>query len=407
MPKKRGVGTVGKNAAERGARWETGMAAVYLIGCALHDAAPDLRQIGDLDPLLRYCGQHSVTAMVAMALESAWKVSPPEDPAVMTPWKQAKDKAIRKNILLNAERARILAYLDSIGCWYLPLKGSFLQFDYPKFGMRQMSDNDILIDASMSLRVRDFMENSGYKAEMIGKIHHDEYLKEPVYNFEMHRSLFRPQFNERIAKYYENIRDIMEKDEGNRCGYHLKPEDFYVYMTAHAYKHYADHGTGIRTLVDSYVFLNRHRALDWPYVERELETLGILEYERKSRSLSMKLWGEPRGDIGLTDGEAEFLAAFLGAGTYGNRLRRTENALDRMAETERSGGFLLKLRYLWNRVFPPLELMAETSPELKEKPWLLPFLQIKRLFLSLVKKPKILFAELMTLVKYKKSQKEE
>lgn len=398
---------MGKNATGSSAQWETGMDAVYLISCALNDTVPDLRQIGDLDPLLHYCGQHSVTAMVAMALEAAWKLSPPEDPAVMTPWKQAKDKAIRKNILLNAERARILAYLDSIGCWYLPLKGSFLQFDYPKFGMRQMSDNDILFDAAMDQQIRDFMVDSGYKVEIFGQYDHDKYLKEPVYNFEMHRQLFSPRFNERIAKYYENIRDLMEKDDGNRYGYHLKPEDFYIYMMVHAYKHFVNYGTGIRTLVDGYVFLNRHRDLDWSYMERELETLGLLDYERQSRSLSEKLLRVPKREVQLSDAEGVFLSQFLGAGTYGNRQRLVENTLDRMAKTEKSSSFLLKLRYFWDRVFPPMEFMVLWAPELEEKPWLLPFFQIKRLLLSLFKAPKRLFAEFMTLVRYKKTEKKE
>ena len=393
-----------KNQTEYIPQWETGMDAVYLIACALHGTVPDLARIGDLDEVKRYCAQHSVTAMVTMALEDAWKTVPPEDPAVMTPWKQAKDKAIRKNILLNAERSRILVYLDSIGCWYLPLKGSFLQFDYPKFGMRQMSDNDILFDAALAEQVRDFMVDSGYKVEAFGQQNHDAYLKAPVYNFELHRNLFSPQFDENIAAYYENIRALMVKDADNKCGYHLKPEDFYVYMTAHAYKHFSNCGTGIRTLVDSYVFLDRHRDLDWDYMERELDKLGLLEYERQCRSLSEKLLGEPCWDILLTDEEGEFLSQFLGAGTYGTRQQMVKNTLNRMAKTEQSGGFLLKLRYFWDRVFPPKEFMVLWEPKLSEKPWLLPYYQMKRLFLGLLKKPKQLLTEFVTLAQYQRNK---
>ena len=38
---------------------------------------------------------------------------------------------------------------------------------------------------------------------------------------------------------------------------HFTDEDFYVFIVAHEYKHFADlGGTGIRNLVDRYVYLN-------------------------------------------------------------------------------------------------------------------------------------------------------
>lgn len=391
------------NTPERRIQWETGMDAVYLMSCALHGTAPELSQIGDMEALLDYCDQHSITAMVAMALETAWKELPPEDPAVMTPWKQAKDKSIRKNILLNAERTRILAYLDSIGCWYLPLKGSFLQHDYPKFGMRQMSDNDILFDPAMAQQIHDFMVSSGYTVQEFGQDTHDEYLKAPVYNFEMHRQLFSRQTNQKLADYYENIRERLLKDADNRCGYHQKPEDFYVYLTAHAYKHFSKRGTGIRTLVDGYVFLDRHPELDWRYTEQELATLGLLEYERQCRSLSEKLLGVPSREILLTDEEGEFLSKFLGAGTYGSRKQLVENTLDEMGGSG-NGSLMVKLRYFWNRMFPPLEFMARIYPELLEKPWMLPFAHVRRLFRSVFRAPARVFGEIKSLVQYKKKQ---
>lgn len=388
---------------ERSAQCETGMDAVYLMSCALHGTAPELSQIGDLDALFDYCEQHSVTAMVAMGLEEAWKVSPPENPAVMSPWKQAKNKAIRKNILLNAERERILAYLDSIGCWYLPLKGSFLQHDYPKFGMRQMSDNDILFDAAMDQQVHDFMVNSGYTVKAFKQNNHDEYIKDPVYNFEMHRKLFTSLAGSQLFNYYENIHTMMVKDDNNHYGYHLKSEDFYVYMMAHAYKHFSKKGTGIRTLADNYVFLDRHRDLDRRYTDQELEKLGLLKYERQCRSLSEKLLGEPRRGIHLTDEEEAFLSKFLGAGTYGSREKMVENTLNKMKESG-NDGLLLKLRYIWQRAFPPLEFMAMREPELLEKPWKLPFAYMKRWIRSAFRAPSRVFKEITYLAKYKDSK---
>ena len=43
------------------------------------------------------------------------------------------------------------------------------------------------------------------------------------------------------------------KDAGNNYGYHFSPEDFYMYMTAHEYKHYSSEGTLLRSLFDIFL----------------------------------------------------------------------------------------------------------------------------------------------------------
>lgn len=75
----------------------------------------------------------------------------------------------------------------------------------------------------------------GYKAEHVGKGH-----------------------DERWVEYYSDIKDRLIPDRtDDRCyGYHMSDEDFYIYITSHAYKHYSGSGTGLRTLMDFYAYLN-------------------------------------------------------------------------------------------------------------------------------------------------------
>lgn len=389
-------------AKEPVSRWDIGMNAVYMITCALHGSVPAVDAVRELDALYGFCNGHSVISMVAMALESYWQMVPPEDPEQAKSWKQAKEKVIRKNILLNAERERILQYLDSIGCWYLPLKGSFLQYDYPKFGMRQMSDNDILYDTSFEKEVYNFMCGSGYTAKSFGKNNHDEYIKSPVYNFEMHRRLFSPLYYPVLSEYYCDTKRLMVKDSGNSCGYHLSDEDFYIYMTAHAYKHFSYGGTGIRSLVDVYVFLQKHgESIDWDYVETEEKRLDILDYERRCRHLSQKVFGEPRRDLALSDEELELLGSFLGAGTYGNKKMAVENVLGKLAREAPCSGMIVKLRYFWQRMFPSLEFMATLEPDLLEDRWKLPLAHLKRLVKVIFQKPMRVIREITYLVNTK------
>ena len=124
------------NSEKQAKMWRLGLETTYLAGCALQNVTPQLDDTLDFEALYRFCKFHSVTSIVAMALDSYWKTQP-GDPEIMAKWRKVRDQAIRKNILLNAERDRILAHLEAIGCWYMPLKGSLLQYDYPKFGMYQ------------------------------------------------------------------------------------------------------------------------------------------------------------------------------------------------------------------------------------------------------------------------------
>jgi hypothetical protein len=65
----------------------------------------------------------------------------------------------------------------------------------------------------------------------------------------------------------------------------LEPEDFYIYQMGHLYKHYSKGGSGIRSVLDTYIYLKRYEdILDRGYLDKEFEKMGILaarfdEYE--------------------------------------------------------------------------------------------------------------------------------
>lgn len=376
---------------------KTGMTAVYLAGCALNDCCPELDASVNLDELFAFCKFHSITSMVAMALERYWKEVSPGEPEQMKQWKQAKDMAIRKNILLNAERDRILKHLESIGCWYLPLKGSLLQFDYPKFGMRQMSDNDILVDPSKQEQIHEFMCGSGYTDAFYKKANHDEYMKKPVYYFEMHMSLFEKATDPVLAGYYSDMSRLLRKDTGNEFGYHLNDNDFYIYLIAHAYKHVSVSGIGLRHLLDVYVYLNKHGGgLDRAYLRRELEQFGAYEFTCQCEALAELLLREPVNNVLLDEGDQELLDAFIQSGTYGTKKQLVEKSLAHLGGGT-SGGIWLKLRYLFRRIFPPVELLAVMNPEIREKKWKIPLVYAARLWKAAFKKPMSVIRELKAL----------
>lgn len=93
-------------------------------------------------------------------------------------------------MLLDSEREKIFSLFEKGGIWYLPLKGVILKEMYHVYGMRQMADNDILFDSTYRKEVKDIFLSLGYEMESYNKGNHDVYLKAPIYNYEMHVSLF-------------------------------------------------------------------------------------------------------------------------------------------------------------------------------------------------------------------------
>ena len=355
---------------------------IYVISCVLHNQKPDKERMktADLKALYETSKGQSLTAMVYMALEDA-DVFEVANQAWIRQWKDDKDKAIRKNLLFDTERKQLLALMEAAGIWYMPLKGSVLKDYYPKYGMRQMSDNDILYDARYAKELQGIMMQRGYKVENYGNWHPDVYVKSPIYNFEMHRDL--SPANKCQKDYYENVKLGLLPDEGKKYGYHFSDEDFYIYMTVHAYRHFCGGGTGLRTLVDTYVFLQKkENTLDWDYIRQELDKLEISDFEKKCRYLSSKIFAEDfiNKVETLTEKEKRELDNFLYSGTYGTIEQFTRNKLKEFHPDEETVTFGVKIRYCLSRLFPGRKWCRVNVPFFDKHPYLLPLFWGYRLF---------------------------
>ena len=355
---------------------------IYLMKCSLQNTKPEEAPLAraDLEALLRLAGAHSVSAMVCMALEKTTIFAGADD-AVKKHWREAKNKAIRKNMLLDAERAAIMMQLESAGIWHMPLKGSILKDWYPKPGMREMADNDILFDPSERKRVRGIFQSRGYKIVSFGKGNHDEYEKPPLYNFEMHVSLFHEMYP-KLAGQYQNVKEKLLPVDGTACQFAFTPEDFYVFALAHAYKHYSGSGTGVRTLADIYV-MNHHLdgIMNRDEVEQKLTRLGIAEYEQHSRVLAEKLFSgaRPLPEIELNTDEKEMLRFYCDATTYGTIDNQIQKRLHELQGNAEGITLRTKLKYCCVRLFPGKEFCKYHYPFVYHHLWLLPFFWVWRM----------------------------
>lgn len=379
-----------------------GQDALYLMSHALNSTAPDSKRVSGMDLTLLYefCNLHSVSAAVCTALDSSGVFSS-VDSSVAKLWHDALGKSIRKNMLLTAERKSIFTFFEENGIWYLPLKGSILHELYPSYGMRQMADNDILIDPIFRKTVKDYMIEKGYSCEVYNSGNHDVYTKPPVYNFEMHISLFGYEHGEILSSYYADIKNRLVLNEGSSFGYRFTEEDFYIYIVAHAYKHYENGGIGIRLLSDLYVCLTKKGSnLDKDYIAAELKKLGAYDFERTASSLAAKLLGRET-QINLSKEEAKMLDFLLSSGAFGTFLNRSKSRLLRFADSSGSSPFV-RLRYFLRRMCPPLEWYQYYVPFCYKHRWSIPFYFIFRSLRILLFRRYKLKAELEAVNTYEK-----
>lgn len=336
---------------------------IYLLACAVNSQVPDKDRVSamDLDSLYKACKWHTLRATVFTALKSAG--------AEHRDFFQAYNKAVRKNILFDSEREAITSEMEKQGIWYLPLKGAILKELYPQIGMREMSDNDILYDSSRQNDLKNIMLSRGYIAESVGDSYTDVYKKPPVLNMEMHRALFQFGQDEKLFRYYEDMSRLMKRDDDKQYGYHFSDEDFYVYMTAHEYRHHIGGGTGIRSLVDCYVFMKaKEGTIDKSYIAEQFRQLGIEDYAQKRLSLAMKLFSSA-DTLSLTESEEKELEKYLLFGTYGTINNVGESSIKRYVE---KSGSRSKAGFIMSRLFPSMEFMKHHYPFFYKTKVLLP-----------------------------------
>lgn len=354
-----------------------GQILLYLLNCAVNQRKPEgLPEDTDFEKLKELSRFHSVTAMVSYALDAGGYLSEKYmSQELIGYWTAAQISSIRKKTMFDMEREAILNHFEENQVWYMPLKGCILKDMYPDICMREMADNDILFDESYRQGLCDFMKTRGYTVKVYNKSVHDVYVKKPFYNFEFHVDLIDEDHGD-MGNYYVNIKDRLLKDEGNGYGYHFTDEDFYIYMIAHAMKHYHSAGTGIRILADIYVYSRaKGKAIDWTYIDRELAMLGEAKVEGSLRQMAMDLFDPERGVADMipqTEEQIDMLEYLFGSGTYGTVVNHVHKDLEEIQGEEETLTAGMKFRFLMKRLIPDAKHMGQYSPFCKRHKWAIP-----------------------------------
>ena len=365
---------------------------LYLISCALNKKPASAEHI-DFDALWALAQGHNLTALTAKALAgtAAFKNA---DEAERFRWNNALNNNTKKTMLFGAELKKLLAFFEESRIWYLPLKGAVINGLYPTYGTREFADNDILIDAERCGDAKKYLLQHGYELRS-DEFNSDEYSKQPFYNFEIHRTLAKKVPGREAAyDYYKDVKSRLLKNDGAGYGYRFSDDDFYIYFIFHAFKHYDGRGTGFRTVADEYVLLNSGKLKpDFARIERTLETLGLLEFERTLRGLASTLLSEPERQEQnleqLTEDEREMLAFILSCSTFGSMDNMFQKEFERLS----AGKNLTKRQYYLKRLFPPVSRYKYTNPFVYRHKIVYPFFLAYRLAVNPIRHRKYLKEE--------------
>ena len=332
--------------------------------------------------LFKFASHHSLNSLLYKVLKDT-KVQVSEENL-----KKLEDyylSNLRKDVLFAKEREALNKFLNDNQIHFLPLKGLVLRDYYPDPYTREYADNDILF-GSKDTAIKDFFVRRGYKCEAFRKSNHDVFVKKPFYNFEMHRDLFIDD-DKRIKNisYFKN--SLKNTPIKNGFEHVLSNENFYIYFTAHTYKHFSKSGCGIRTLIDYYLFLKSVR-LDFDYIDKELEKIDLVGFSHSVSALSIKLFD----DQPLTKEEKEMLLFIASSGTYGTM----EHIVNKGVKEKGKFG------YLMSRLFPPYSFYKTAYPWAYYTIILIPVAWFMRFFRILFTNPRKATNEIKTISKQKK-----
>ena len=367
---------------------------VYFVSCAVNQEAPDkaIVEETDLKEVYDLSAAQMLSAAVAFALEKTIPL-----PYVLD---QVKKIAIRRLTLFEVEYAAISREFEQAGVRYLPLKGILLKNDYPRSAIREMTDIDILVDSFRMDDVRQIMKRLGYSGGDYQKDHDVVFTKPPFFVFEMHHRLFDRDQHPLYDSYYQSVWERAVPVQGTSCGFRMTDEDFYAYLICHMYKHYQYTGTGLRSLLDIYVFNRKHgEALDRAYLDAELKKLELTDFEREMRLLADKAFT----GAALSQQEQTELERFAGAGVFGVEELAVQHSAAKYFQTESGKKSIVKY-YLRRAFVLPEKDLEKYFPVVYRHRILYPLLPFYRLGKSVIKHPKRLVSEFKTVKRLKKQR---
>lgn len=332
---------------------------------------PDIEVAPDWEYLYKLCKHHKIESMVDNGLSGlSEEQQPPEE------IKRKLQKATKTNIAREAVQffslEEILDVFEEEGIDCMPLKGALLKQFYGKPYLRVMADLDILYRSEQKEQMHCIMNELGYE-ESYQDVHEDGYIRKPYMNVEMHHSMIAKELPR--GDYYENVWERLRLAEGKKHIYEFSWEDYYIYMIVHLSKHFRYCGSGIRSIVDIWVFLNQMgESLDGAYLEREFDKLGLAAFEEHIRKLAA-IWFDGAASNESYDALTCFVVE---SGIFGVKKNKKKQQVIKTVEAGKSVAECTNGIW-WALAFPSYSAMKKNYLYLEGRPYLLVFAWAHRL----------------------------
>lgn len=278
-----------------------------LLGESIEEKPDDV----SFEEVFKLSKLHNIANMTYYAIK---KLEKKPEKNLLSLWKQEYTVGMIKDVTQHSERDILIKKFNEQKIKNVFLKGFALKALYPKNDMRIMGDLDILILEKDREASKSILEGLGYKTEIYGIGCEDSYIKRPAMSVEIHNNLF----NESNDKFYNYFLDLslmqkIEKVEGYSHNFSL--EDNFLYNLAHIIKHFKCKGTGIRSVMDHWLYIKKYEdILDWEYINRSLKELEIYEFHKNLFSLG-EVWFDNKESNELMERLGKYI---LSSGIYGN-----------------------------------------------------------------------------------------
>jgi hypothetical protein len=325
----------------------------------------------DCDRLYRFSAYHRLSGMACYGIE---KLEPGHRPGALIMERFERDRKIARarEAAQHITLDNVLKAFEQNGVYCIPLKGCLVKYLYPRPDMRMMADMDILFKDGQTEKVKEIMLGMGF-TQMHSGGNHDVYWKKPFLNIEMHRRLVPEgsRFSEYMKKSWE--RAILE--QGCDFIHRFSTEDLYIYLLIHLIKHYTRGGTGIRSILDIWLY-NRHydSQMGRDYIDSQLERIKLREFEGHIGRLGDIWFGNAQGSE-LYEKMAEYIFA---SGVYGTGKHGIIASMNEKKGGRKMPAGMVKLMYRLGLFFPGLKHMSILYPFLHRLPFLLPFTWVLR-----------------------------
>lgn len=331
---------------------------VSLLGAAINNTVPDTPPNNiDWKKIYAISVNNSIAGTICPAIMRLPKEHQPDN-NIISLFSRNEMIAVVLDSMQEYELTSVMNSFEEKHIVHAPLKGWFMKKLYPLSHMRTMCDVDILVKKSDVPVIAEILEKHGF----VFKSHennHDGYIKADKISVEMHWNLFPDDM-----PYHNYFSDIMSKliDVDDKVYMkQLSKEDYYLHLIAHLAKHFDRSGTGIRSLVDIWLYNNEYRnTLDMNYLKLGLAELGLSEFESTIYKVATQLFS---GDI-WDDTTLTITNYVITSGTYGTKSTAVKAGL-----IEKGGN---KLSYLISRIFPKKSFLKIKFPILEKWPVLLP-----------------------------------